>query len=74
MGNRMMGNARMDDYSNEYRNMNQDECLACTKPTYFKDGICGRCRTLAPDHIPIEQVKRYVLRIKKGKDNASNRT
>ncbi len=61
---------RISDYASNNRNVNNDtvECLACEGITYFDDRICGVCRSIVPTHIPIAQVQKYVLRIKKGKD------
>jgi len=59
---------RIKDYSSLLRNKNTQDCLTCSNVTFFKDGICGNCRTEVPTHIPHEQVKRYILRIReKGK-------
>ncbi len=61
---------RVEDYDSINKSSEESNCIVCDRITYFKDEICSICRTEVPDHIPFQQVKRYVLRIKKGKQNA----
>jgi L-lactate utilization protein LutB len=60
---------RMSDYTNEHRHSETRSCQTCSSVTYFKDGVCGACREEVPVHIPIEQVKRYILKLRERKHN-----
>jgi hypothetical protein len=61
---------RWNDYGSGNRNPHTQKCSTCHRMTYFKDEICSFCRCVVPPHIPTKQVKRYILRIQKGKQYA----
>ncbi len=56
----------MHDFYNDNKFNVRKKCVVCHRSTYFVDQVCGLCRVQVPEHLPQEQVKRYVLRIKKG--------
>jgi hypothetical protein len=57
---------RIKDYESLTKNDATKSCLTCYRNTFFKDQICGWCRSEVPEYIPTAQVKRYVFRTKKG--------
>ena len=46
----------------EYWQKERAKCVFCPKRTGFKDRVCSNCRNKVPDHIPFEQVKRFIER------------
>ena len=68
--NKTISKRRFRDFNMVNNNLVKDGCIFCHHNTFFIDQVCSDCRSVFPDHIPSEQVKRYLMRIKKGKQNA----
>lgn len=44
----------------KYWKAERGKCSFCPKRTGYVDRVCSGCRSKVPDHIPFEQVRRYM--------------